>query len=372
MKWSKRDSDIGNNNIHYHVKSDNFNSPIEEEYIFIDLGQEIFTFNKEHKIDNNVIQGIPELKDINIYSDEEQKEQNNDILSNLSYPEDIKYVHKKYQRAKIKEQKKIKKTKKILRIILIVCFILLGLVVYEIIKWQKDNIDTQKQIDEINEEVKIEDINNNQQVVTDEEKNLPNDYFDFQNVDMISVDFDSLIKRNSDTVGWIKVEGTSINYPFVQTSNNDYYLNHSFNKKSNDAGWVYLDYRNNINNLSQNTIIYGHGRLNNTMFGSLKKVVKKNWYSNKSNQIVKISTPTQNSVWQVFSTYTIEPESYYITTNFSDNQSYLEFINKLKTRSIYNYNVDVTTNDHILTLSSCYNDQKRVVLHAKLISRVHR
>ena len=49
-----------------------------------------------------------------------------------------------------------------------------------------------------------------------------------------------------------------INYPFVQTSDNDYYLNHSFNKKYNDAGWVFMDYRNNASNFDKNTILYAH------------------------------------------------------------------------------------------------------------------
>lgn len=359
------------NNVNkYHIQNDNFNNPSVEEYIFIDLGEEDFISYDEN---SNEFQGIPELHNIEI--NKKEKPIQNENMNNLTYPEDVKYVHKKYQRAKIKKQRKIKKTKKTLIIILITCFIILGFIIYEIVKWQKDNMDTNKQIEEIKEEVKVEeikvdDVNNSNQTIA--EQNLPNDYFDFQNVDMINVDFDNLLKRNNETVGWLKVNGTKINYPFVQTSNNDYYLTHSFNKKSNDAGWVYLDYRNNINNLSQNTIIYGHGRLNNTMFGSLKKVVNQSWYTNSNNHVVKISTPTENSAWQVFSTYTIEPESYYITTNFNDNQSYTDFINTLKSRSVYNYNVDVTSNDKILTLSSCYNDEKRVVLHAKLISKVSR
>lgn len=364
MIWKKKNNLTKKNN---HVKNDSFQCDNLDQFNMIDLGEEYFISPYEE----DKLIAIPELKDINTTPDKKVEP-----MINLSYPDDVKYVHKKYQRGKIKKQRKLKKTKKSLTIVLVICFIILGLIIYEIVKWQKDNIDTKKQIEDINKEVKVEEVKttvqNQETPVTEEEQKLPNDYFDFQNMDMISVDFDSLLKRNSDTKGWIKVPGTSINYPFVQTNNNDYYLTHSFNKKNNDAGWVYLDYRNNINNLSQNTIIYGHGRLNNTMFGSLKKVVNKSWYTNPNNYTVKISTPAENSVWQVFSTYTIEPESYYITTNFNDSQAYTDFINKLKSRSVYNYNVDVTSNDKILTLSSCYNDEKRVVLHAKLVNKVGR
>ena len=130
---------------------------------------------------------------------------------------------------------------------------------------------------------------------------------------------------------------------------------------------MFLDYRNNINDLDNNTILYAHGAVNNVMFGSLKKVVKKEWYTNSKNYIINVSTEKNNMLFQVFSTYTIEPESYYITNNFDNDEEYGKFINVIKARSVYNYNVDVNTNDKILTLSSCYNSSKRVVLHAKLI-----
>lgn len=342
----------------HHCKNDEFSYPTNQEFELIDLGEEEFSSFED--LEQTQILKIPELHEMNLEDGE---------INNFTYSNPVSYINPTKEK-----RKKISKEKKILIIILVVCLILLTSIIWKIISWQKDNVDTEKQIEEIQKEVKVEEVKKEPetQEITKEEKNLPNDYFDFQKVDLLNVDFNNLLKRNPDTIGWVKLEGTSINYPFVQTTDNDYYLTHSFNKKNNDSGWVYLDYRNNIHNLSQNTILYGHGRLNNTMFGSLKKVVKKSWYNNSGNHIVRISTPTENSVWQVFSTYTIDPESYYITTDFSDNQQYTNFINTLKNRSVYNYNVDVSINDHILTLSSCYDDSKRVVLHAKLISKVTR
>ena len=69
-----------------------------------------------------------------------------------------------------------------------------------------------------------------------------------------------LLKENQETVSWITVNGTNINYPVVQHSDNEYYLNHSFDGSENSAGWIFLDYRNNIENTEKNTIIYGHSR----------------------------------------------------------------------------------------------------------------
>ena len=130
-----------------------------------------------------------------------------------------------------------------------------------------------------------------------------------------------------------------------------------------------MDYRNNSKDFDQNTIIYGHGRLNKTMFGSLKNVVKKSWYSNKDNYIVKISTESENTLWQVFSTYRIKTTNDYLQTNFSSDEEYLEFLNMLKDRSVFDYKVDLNSNDKIISLSTCHNESEKIVLHAKLIKR---
>ena len=107
-------------------------------------------------------------------------------------------------------------------------------------------------------------------------------------MNLLEVDFNELLSKNSDTVGWIEVKGTNINYPIVQTTNNEYYLNHAFDKTKNDAGWVFMDYRNDAKNFDQNTIIYAHSRYNQTMFGSLKNILSSSWYNNKNNHIIRM------------------------------------------------------------------------------------
>ena len=198
--------------------------------------------------------------------------------------------------------------------------------------------------------------------------NYHNDYWDYINVPYLNVDFSTLQKINPDVVGWLKVENTNVNYPVVKSSDNSYYLTHDFNKNKNSAGWIFLDYRNDLNNLRKNSIIYGHNMLNKTMFGSIPdNVLSTSWLSNPNNHLIKLSTPNSNMVWKIFSVYTVEPESYYIKTLFN-NIEYEQFINTIKSRSIYNFNEEVTINDYILTLSTCDNSgKKRVVIHAKLI-----
>ena len=177
-----------------------------------------------------------------------------------------------------------------------------------------------------------------------------------------------LKKINKDTVGWLTINSSTINYPVVQTTNNDKYLDYSFDLKKNPNGWIYMDYRNNPNDLDKNTIIYGHSGNYYVMFGSLYKVLNKNWYSNKKNQIITFNTENKNMKWQIFSIYTIPVTNDYMVTKFTSDESYINFLNKIKGRSKHNFNVNLTKDDKILTLSTCYKDSKtRLVIHAKMI-----
>lgn len=204
--------------------------------------------------------------------------------------------------------------------------------------------------------------NNSQQVY------YPNDYWDYLSVPFMDVNFDELLKKNDDTVGWIKIEGTKVNYPVVQSDDNEYYLEHAFNKKSNIGGWIFADYRVNFKDFQRNTIIYGHNMNNKTMFGSVPSMLNNSYLSNSSNYFIKISTPTSNSSWKVFSIYTIKPETYYLKTNFDEN-SFNDFLNTITKRSIYNFGIKTSTDDKVLTLSTCDNTgTKRVVVHAKMIN----
>lgn len=172
--------------------------------------------------------------------------------------------------------------------------------------WLNDNKEINKMQEKVVDDTNVkekEDNDNTEQINPPE--NEADDYWDYIKMNLLEVDFNDLLIKNSDTVGWIQVKGTNINYPIVQTTNNDYYLNHAFDKTENKAGWVYMDYRNNAVEFNQNTIIYAHSRYNGTMFGSLKNILNSSWYTNKENHIIRLSTPTENTMWQVFSVYTI-------------------------------------------------------------------
>ncbi len=265
-------------------------------------------------------------------------------------------------------KKKLRLKKKF---ILPVILISIGLLVFSsinIISWLIDSSKTDKQIETITENTKIEEKEDTEDtVIIEQEVPKEDPYWDYINMNLIDVDLKELKQKNPDTIGWIKVNGTNINYPFVQTNNNDYYLNHSFDKTSNQAGWVYLDYRNNKNLLNKNNIIYAHGRQDKTMFGSLKYILESTWIGNKDNYVIKISTEESNTLWQVFSIYTIPTTNDYIQTDFINDKEFLNLANKLTKRSKHDFKTQVLETDKILTLSTCYDDTNKTVLHAKLI-----
>ena len=239
--------------------------------------------------------------------------------------------------------------KKILYLLLIMFICTFTYSLINIIKWCIDVKNTNNVIEDIKDIVVINDI-----------ENKDNKFMD--------IDITKLKDTNSDTVGWIKINGTNIDYPFVKTNNNDYYLTHSFDKSYNNAGWVFMDYRNDTGFSDDNTILYAHGRLDKTMFGSLKDTLESDWFNNLDNHIIKVSTENENSLWQVFSVYRIPTTDDYITINF-DDMEYNQFIDMISKRSVHNFNVDINDGDKILTLSTCYNNSDKVVLHAKLIEK---
>ncbi len=273
---------------------------------------------------------------------------------------------------KKKKKYKLKWKNLIAVLIFLVAFIFLIKSGIDLINYYIDTNKTNDEIKKIEDIVTIDEITDNDQteiIEPTEEIDEENPYWDYIAMNLINVDFTELLTLNNETKGWIQVNGTNINYPFVQTNNNDYYLTHSYDKSYNQAGWVFMDYRNDTENLDQNTILYAHGMNNQTMFGSLKNILSSTWYNNTDNHVIKLSTPTENTLWQVFSIYHIETTNDYIQTEFQTDAEYLEFLNMLKTRSAVEFDTTLNTSDKILTLSTCYNKTDKVVMHAKLIKR---
>lgn len=258
--------------------------------------------------------------------------------------------------------------------IALACVVGIGYSGYKIIEWMKDSHDTKAASNEIEEVASVKEVETPEEEVEIVENSEPKEslYWKYLNTNLIDVNFSDLKAMNRETVGWIQVGGTNINYPFVQTSNNDYYLKHSFDGSYNSAGWVFADFRNKIDGTDRNMIVYAHGRYDTTMFGSLRNILTSGWLKNTDNYIVRTSSDSENALWQVFSTYRIETTNDYIQTSFTGDDEFDRFVNMLKDRSAHDFGTTVNGKDHILTLSTCYSKTERVVMHAKLIKRVRK
>ena len=255
------------------------------------------------------------------------------------------------------EQKNKKKGKFKSFIITLIQLILIGVMIYTgtiIYKWYEENKENNQIKEELSKVVEK----------TNEDKDETSNALDAKNY---NIDFEKLKSINSDTVGWLKVNNTNIEYAVVKSKDNDFYLNHSFYKKENGAGWIFADYRNKVDGTDKNLIVYGHNRKDASMFGTLKDIFKKEWYEDEDNQTIVFITPNEKLNYRIFSIYQIEAEDYYISTGFNTTDAYKNFIKKLKSRSYYDFGVEVDENSSILTLSTCSTTNHRTVVHAKKV-----
>ena len=286
--------------------------------------------------------------------------------------EPSKKVMTREEYREIKKKKKLVLKTWVLKVLIVLFSLALILSLLKIYFWTQDNkkiVDITKEINEIVTPTPIEE--EGELINPPEDK--ANDYWDYVKLPFYEVDFTALKEKNPDTIAFIHMQGNNINYPVVQTDNNDYYLKHAYDKSKNSAGWVFMDYRNNITDLSENTVIYGHGRLDETVFGSLKNALTKTWQANKENYVIWLTTEKENLVFQIFSIYTIPSENYYIETDFSSSADKEKWLNTMKERNTTSFNTSVNTNDKILTLSTCQNNNGgRIVVQAKLIKRQSR
>ena len=186
-------------------------------------------------------------------------------------------------------------------------------------------------------------------IITPNIPDLPEDIVTTESAP-ITVDFDSLIEQNGDVVGWLFCENTPINYPVLQSTDNNYYLRKMINKKYNIAGSIFMDYRSQSDMSSLNTIVYGHNMKNDTMFGTFTEYKKQSYYD--EHPVLWFLTPEHN--------YKIELIAGYVTSSTSDVYKVFhikdDLDNHIKAsikKSTFVSGVNIAEVDNIITLSTC-------------------
>ncbi|WP_394895992.1 class B sortase [Clostridium baratii] len=176
---------------------------------------------------------------------------------------------------------------------------------------------------------------------------------------------EELIKRNEDYKMWIEVPNTNINYPVVQGKDNNFFLNNDFNKKESRSGAIFMDYKNNIDK-DKNIIIYGHNMKNKSMFQNLMKFKDEEFWKENNKIILTIDGKTYE--YEIFSSYISNAKDIDLKTNFENDDEYLKYIDDIKKKSIFHRDMNIKSNDRIITLSTCSyeKDDARMIIHGRL------
>ena len=186
----------------------------------------------------------------------------------------------------------------------------------------------------------------------------------------MEVDFKALREKNPDTVGWLYVGSCGISYPIVQGEDNDYYMNHTFERTVNSSGAIIMDYRDDKYLKDWNTFIYGHNMKNGSMFGSLKKLLKDETLYD-SDPYIYVYLPGYIYRYKIFSYYKDKPDSKMYWT--ADTlQEYRQYIRDALSLSVRDLGVETSEENNMVTLVTCSGSgagKMRFFVHGEFIDR---
>ncbi len=187
---------------------------------------------------------------------------------------------------------------------------------------------------------------------------------------LMRVDFDRLKKINPDIVAWIAVDNTTISYPILHGSDNEKYLDTTYNNRRSKYGSIFIDYRLESDFSARNTIIYGHNMRNSSMFGTLLKFSRQSYFD--SRRFFYIITPDGTFKYEIFSAYKADVGSATYIAGFSSDSSFSDFITKICSWSEVKTGITPDVSDMIVTLSTCTSsssekETKRYVVHGRLV-----
>lgn len=176
--------------------------------------------------------------------------------------------------------------------------------------------------------------------------------------------------NNPDIFAVLKIPNTVIDYPVVQSSDNEYYLLKDPSKNYSISGSLFFDYENSFEQRNKHYIIYGHNMNADIMFHSLRYYREKSYYDD--HKYITLETPYETQTYEVFAFYKTSVDFYYLHVFFNNDFEFLDLASQMKEKSIYDTGLEIDKDDTILTLSTCSNQETttRYVLNAKLISAV--
>ena len=268
----------------------------------------------------------------------------------------VENIEKKenHSSGKIKQTNLKKKNRKLYNIIIFICICVIVYSLFNIVKWAIENKKNNELLSEVQNITHV----THEEVIINEQPVVKSNY-----------DLTELLNRNPNTVGWVYVPNTKIDYPVVQADDNNYYLTHSFNNTENSAGWIFADSSCDVKK-SQNVVIYGHNRKDRSMFGSLRNVQDDEWLSNPSNHYITFANLDDTGIYKIFSVFVVNDEhvNSYLETNFTSDEAFKTYLRKIKNTSYQQFDTDIENTEKIITLYTCYgaNNQRLLVYAAKV------
>ena len=187
-------------------------------------------------------------------------------------------------------------------------------------------------------------------------------------------EYEKVHQKNQKLIGWVKIDDTIIDYPVMQTINNEYYLDHNFNQEEDRNGCIFMDYQCDVIKGCDNIILYGHHMKSGKMFGTLNKYSSESYF--EEHPVIQFDTIYEKGKYQVMYVFRSKVYSeedvtfkYYQFINAASEMEFNSYLNEMAALSLYDTGVTAAYGDKLLTLSTCdYQEKKgRFVVVAKKI-----
>lgn len=181
------------------------------------------------------------------------------------------------------------------------------------------------------------------------------------------IDWEYLYSVNADTMGWIKLEDSVVDYPIVYATDNEYYLNHTMSGEYNILGTIFVDYTNQRDLQDRVTVLYGHHCWNGMMFTDIGKYKDQSYYD--GHKIISLEMPNASYELHPIAGYTTTAYSDYIRTTFDSDEDFMSYVNDFVSKSQFTAEDTATASDKLILLSTCSNDLQdgRFALLCKLV-----
>lgn len=188
----------------------------------------------------------------------------------------------------------------------------------------------------------------------------------------VEIDFDGLHEINSDIIAWIKIPGTNIDYPVLQSQeeDDDYYLNRTMEGQMGLPGSIYAEKYDSPDFSDQVSVIYGHTLHDGTMFSELKKYNEKEFFDENPYVYIYLPDGTRKK-FQIFAAVAFDDRYLIMSYAFTYDQDFNRFISDLKACEVGNVNNDVKVEfgSPVITLSTCIDEypEQRWLVNAVLV-----